>query len=246
MTVDFTFTPTTPRLFCGDLPNPRLPDQTCFLDPEQTRHARKVLRLGVGAIVQLLDGRGTCAEAQILGFEQGCTICRVTDRESVEPPTPTLTIATCVPKGPRADDMIDQLSQLGADRIIPMRADRSVVDPRSGKLEKFERRAQEASKQCGRFYLLRIEEPRGFDAVLHEQADVRLILHPGRHAVPELSRRLREAQHVIALVGPEGGFTENELSCAHAAGFEPWSLGDHILRIETAAAAATALLRYPR
>ena len=238
-----------PRLFCHDLPNPRLPDQRCVLDPEQTRHARKVLRLGVGSAVALLDGQGTCAQAQILGFDQGHALCQVTSRETADRPAPAITIATCIPKGPRADDLIDQLSQLGVDQIIPLRADRSVVDPGRGKLEKFERRAQEASKQCGRLYLMTIREPLSFDAALHEQADVKLILSPAvdmaPHTTTNLRQRLSQAQHAIALIGPEGGFTDNELACATTAGFERWALAGPILRIETAALTAAALLRHP-
>lgn len=234
------------RLYC-----PAISDlaagQDASLDPAEARHARKVLRLRPGTIVELFDARGVTARAEILDTPE--PTCRLLDRAVHPRPVPLLTLATAIPKGGRADDMIDQLVQLGVDRLIPLRSERSVVDPRGAKLERFERRVIEALKQCGRAYGMSIETVRELEDVLREPAEARLILAPpvaGAEFEPGdmASVAWSGVENVLALIGPEGGWTDRELAAARDAGFAPWTVNPHVLRIETAAVAAAALLRH--
>lgn len=231
--------PLLPRLYCPQLSDLR--HQACLLDAEQTRHARRVLRLSVGATVELIDGNGAVAQALIESYEGDRTRCQVVWQTDTARPLPTITIASAVPKGPRAEEMVDQLSQLGADCLIPLRTERSVVHPRPARIDRFRRRAREAVKQSRHPYIMTVQTPCELTEVLAEPADLRLVLHLGAVSsvvVPS------GASSILAVVGPEGGWTDGERAACGSAGFIPWTISPHVLRVETAAAVAVALLRY--
>ena len=232
-----------PRFYHPELPHPRVAERACLLDPDQTRHLRKVLRCREGSRVELFDGEGSLGKAVIVGFEGPRAACRVEHVDYEPPAVPQITVAAAVPKGSRPEDMIDQLSQVGADRFVPLRTERAVVDPRPQKLERMARHAVEAAKQCGRLHVMEIEPVTDFVDVLGEATDLRLIgsvRGEGLKLVP----RLREAQSVQVLIGPEGGWTEDELSRAEAADALRWAYNPLVMRIETAAPVAVGVLRY--
>ncbi len=232
-----------PRLYLPELPHPRLAERPCLIDPEQTRHLRKVLRCGEGDPIELFDGRGGLAQAVIAGFQGPRAACRVEHVDQYPPSEPRITVAAAVPKGSRPDDMVEQLSQVGADCFVPIQTQRSVVDPRPQKLERLQRIAVEAAKQCGRLHVLEVAPMVSFRDVLNESADLHLIAAPGGK-VATLGKRLQTAGSVQVLVGPEGGWTDEELSVAEAAGALRWTMGPFVMRIETAAPVAVAVLRY--
>jgi 16S rRNA (uracil1498-N3)-methyltransferase len=157
---------------------------------------------------------------------------------------PAITIAAAVPKGDLAEHMIDELSQLGADRFIPMATQRSVVDPRETKLDRFRRIAIESAKQSGRLTLMQVDPVTPFEKVLAEVCDFGVILDPRGGRPPTLPEEVRDRAVAIAIIGPEGGFTEEEMHLADHAGFTRWCVSPNTPRIGTAAATATALLRY--
>lgn len=211
------------------------------LPEDEAHHAARVLRLEPGEAVELFDGAGRVAR----GVMERRSV-RVTGVRDVPPATLSLHVAVAIPKGPRADDMVNQLSQLGVDRLIPLRAERGVTDPREHKLEKFQRHAIESAKQSGRAWLMKVTPTTDFDEALRLDAALRLFADPA--AAPmnteELGRALRGVSSVLVLIGPEGGWTDGERARARAAGCVPWNLGPHVLRIETAAVAAAAIIRH--
>lgn len=234
----------TPRFFCENLPHPRLGETRCALDPDQTRHARKVLRIEEGETVELFNGQGLTATATVMVFDAGIAWCQVVQAEEHPEPSPIVVVASAVPKGPRVDDMVAQLSQLGADVFVPLIAERSVVDPRESKIDRLRKLATESSKQCGRAWLLKVTEPIELGALLQEPCDLGLVLDPRAAVPPALPEKLRGAERVMLVIGPEGGLTPQELQAADNAGYLPWTIGPHVMRIETAAAAAAGVVRY--
>ena len=213
------------------------------LDRDESHHAAKVLRLCEGAAVELLDGAGHVAAGVIASVGRIVKVS-VTQVTTVAPPSPAVTIAAAIPKGPRADAMIEQLSQLGASELIPLLSRRSVVDPRETKIEKFQRAAIESAKQCGRAWFMRVEAPTDFATILRAKSHGARLLADLAGKRDALVAAGGAATSVLVLIGPEGGFTEQERADAIAAGFLPWSLGENILRIETAAVAAVAIARH--
>jgi 16S rRNA (uracil1498-N3)-methyltransferase len=217
------------------------------LDPQEAHHARRVLRLRDGDLVEVFDGRGTIGRGRI-ECKPNIVQVHIAQTESQPPPTPLLEIAAAVPKGPRADHMVEQLSQLGVDRLILLRTQFTVVDPRPGKLDRFRRAAVESAKQSGRAHVMSVDAPMALAEVLGRPYDLRLIadVHAGPHAAApaDVLPTLSSARSLLVLIGPEGGWTAQELTIAEQHGCVRWSLGPHVMRIETAAVAAAAILRY--
>jgi 16S rRNA (uracil1498-N3)-methyltransferase len=249
-----------PRFYC---PHPslaastpaELSDTVVTLDDDQAHHARRVLRLTDGDAVDIFDGQGVVARGVVEHRGKQSDI-RITRAARVSRPGPWIGIAVATPKGPRAVEMVNQLSQLGADSYTPLICDRSVVRPGSTRLEQFRRVCIESAKQCGRPYLMRVEPLATLASVMSDPHGLCLITRPAvedetgsdettSQALPPMPVDLTaEAEAIVILIGPEGGWTPNELQAAQQAGCQPWTLSHHVLRVETAAAAAVALIRY--
>jgi len=238
------------------------------LDDEQARHARKALRLIPGDPVELFDGAGAVASGSVVET-RGELIVEVEQITQVPPAPLSVTIAAAVPKGDRAATLIEKLSELGADCFIPLLTEFSVVDPRPGKVDRFRRIAIESAKQCGRAYLMEVAQPTIFKHLVQrstqrDPADpgLRLIadvpcsnhengyrkienfLHDHSPSDDDRTGKRYQPKAALVLIGPEGGWSESERVLAADAGFTPWQVSDQILRVETAAVAALAILRY--
>jgi 16S rRNA (uracil1498-N3)-methyltransferase len=224
-----------------------------LLDDLESHHALKVLRLHGGAAVELFDGRGRVGRGLVRGNAETPrgernprVLVALEQVQDVEPARPALDLAVAMPKGPRADDMVEQLSQAGVDRLIPLHTRRGVVLPGAGKLARFNRAVVESAKQCRRNYLMLVTDPCTLDEVLAQGHDLRLLADaPGAESGTNPGAELfRAARRVLILVGPEGGWAPEERQVADRAGCHRWRLGPHVLRIETAALAAAAVARY--
>ncbi len=206
----------------------------------EAHHLVAVRRFEPGDHVVLFNGDGYDYPAEVLSAGKRSVALTVfspvaTDRELGFP----LVIGSALPKGDRADFLIEKLTELGATRFIPLVTTRAVVQPKPTVVEKFERAVIEASKQCGRNRLMAIDPPRRWDEFLRltDVPSNRIVLHTG----PDLVPVARSGGCVVA-VGPEGGFTPEELAQATTAGWGVASLGPRVLRVETAAIAAAAVL----
>ena len=228
------------------------------LDAVQAHHARHVLRLSDGDAVEVFDDAGRTGAGVVVlpaddGDDHGGLSVRV---DAVREPAPmagrvALTVAAAVPKGDRADWMVEKLSELGCDAFVPLLADRSVVQPKgTGKRDRWVRLATESAKQCRRPGVMRVAEPATLAAALAELAGttdstpgVGWFMDTGPDAVAV--RRLLLAAppaggRLTLFVGPEGGWTAGEVGRMRAAGLTAVSLTPTILRVETAAVAAAA------
>ena len=220
--------------------------QEASLDSEQTHHLRKVVRQGEGARVGLLDGTGGVYEATVTGYRGDRALCRIECVRHVGPPLAVdLTIAVAPPKATRMDFLVQKCVELGARRIIPVLAARSAVRPREAKIARWQRIADEALKQCRRAVRMPVTAPVEFPCAVEDADEAHRFI-----ADPSGSKDLLQALKGVSgsarfLIGPEGGWTAQELDVAREAGFEALALGDSILRTETAAllvVSATRLL----
>jgi 16S rRNA (uracil1498-N3)-methyltransferase len=156
-------------------------------------------------------------------------------------------LLSAVPRGPRMDFLVQKTAELGVARIVPVLTERSVARPdaEAGRRARWQKIAQEAARQCGRADVPAVDAPVSLPEALALPGlpERRLALFEG-----EKGRSLAAALAGAAptptalLVGPEGGFAAPELAAATGAGFEPVGLGDRILRVETAAIVAVALV----
>ncbi|MBI5756927.1 MAG: 16S rRNA (uracil(1498)-N(3))-methyltransferase [Planctomycetales bacterium] len=222
---------------------------TAELTGPEAHHLLHVLRLGVGDDVELFDGRGVHAICQIESTARQAVRLRIISRAaSVRATTRSVILATAMPKGDRLGWLVEKATELGVDRLIPLITQRSVVDAGAGKLDKLRRTVIEACKQCGRDNLMTIDPPSHWSDVVAREFVVpdRLILvaHPGGEPWPlegwlgsSAASPLRDA---LIAIGPEGGFTDEEVQLAQRHGARLVHLVANVLRIETAAIAAVA------
>lgn len=156
-----------------------------------------------------------------------------------------LEVAAPLPKGDRAQFLIEKLTELGVRAFVPLRTRYSVVNPREAKLEKLQRHVIEAAKQCGRTLLMEVAPVMDWADFCGQThwSPLRLVAHPGgeRAAADALAERRED---VTLAVGPEGGFTDEEIELAKANGWRTVTLGPRILRVETAAILLAGLAAY--
>jgi len=214
---------------------------------DEAHHAARVKRSEVGDPINLLNGRGMHASAVIRDirksrqgtWELEAEVTSITIEERAKPRIEVLAAAA---KGDRLEEMIDGLSQVGADAYRPLLTRRTVVDPREGKMNRLRRVAAESLKQCGRGWLLEIEDAMTFaDAI--KPTPGTLVLAADASGGPLPAAAVATAERVVLLVGPEGGFSDEEFAQLKAAGVTLFCFAPHVLRVETAAVVGAAMIR---
>lgn len=214
------------------------------LNLDETRHLRDVLRLRAGEKIRVFDGEGK---------EFRCAIETVSKRETVveiiEETAPAaaesdleLTLAVALLKGEKFDLVVQKAVELGVCKLVPLNTKRADVKLKEAdkKLERWQKIALEACKQSGRARLMRIELPADFDKFA-ERANGAKILFAERGG--ENFMAIKPGKKMTAVVGSEGGWETSEIESAAARGFQIITLGGRILRAETAAIAAAAILQ---
>ena len=230
------------RYFCHET----IKGDRAALDGAEARHLARVMRAKPGDSVVLFDGSGTEFQGRIENMGRDRIELLIESHESVDRELPfELTLAIAIPKGDRQRWLIEKMVELGAERLVPLRTERSVVVPKEKTIEKLRRTVIEATKQSGRNRLMEIAEPVDFSTMI-EMADpeaIRWIAHPGQTTISQkLAQRTITGSSVVVAIGPEGGFSDDEFSRAELSGWQPVGLGPRILRIETAALAVAARL----
>jgi 16S rRNA (uracil1498-N3)-methyltransferase len=217
------------------------------LEGNAASHVTRVLRLRVGSALILFDGAGGEYQASIDKAAGGEVIVAVGPHAAHERESPLrLTLAQGVSRGERMDLVIQKATELGVTELTPLLTERSVVrltaQQSDRKVNHWRAIAIAACEQCGRNRLPAIAAPHGYrDFLASAAAGTRVLLSPTAGATLEGLPRPQGA--VTVLVGPEGGLTEEEEQAALAAGFAAVRLGPRVLRTETAAIAALALLQ---
>jgi 16S rRNA (uracil1498-N3)-methyltransferase len=224
------------------------------LEGAEASHVKNVLRLRRGAAVVLVDGAGFEYSAVIDRIVPGRVELAVTGRQAAPGQAP---VRICVAQGclkeKKMDRVVRQLSELGVARWIPFICERAVARPPSDRAafrqERWRKIAVESLKQCRRGNLMDIAEVAGFEQVLEQgRSCAAKVFFWEKASEPLTAERAGGAAgtppSVMVVLGPEGGFTEQEARAAEAAGFAAAGLGPRILRAETAAVAACALVQY--
>jgi 16S rRNA (uracil1498-N3)-methyltransferase len=222
-------------------------DELVRLDPAQSRHVELVLRLKPGAELEVFDGRGSRWPARL----EGPGLLRLGARAEPERGAADVWLAQALAKGEKLDVVVQKATELGATRILPLAAERSVVrldeDRAERRAARLRRIAQEAARQCGRNDVPGVDVPctlADLARLLRAEPDRRgLLLDPEERSV-RLSQAARGASRILLAVGPEGGFTPAERAEAAAAGFASVALGRLVLRTETAGLAALAIVQH--
>jgi 16S rRNA (uracil1498-N3)-methyltransferase len=229
-----------------------LSDKPTLTGPD-VKHIRTVLRLKPGEEIFLFDGKGSEYRARIIDSTPKTIILSVLERfPSISESPVEITIGQGLLKAKKMDRIVRQVTELGIYALIPLLAKRSVPRPRperwAEKEQRWETIAQESLKQCGRSQMPCLEPPTSFKELVavSRTHDLKIIFHegnPGEESNLYLNDP-RDVRSVLALIGPEGGFTPNEVQMALEGGFVCVSLGPRILKADTAVVAVCAVLQY--
>lgn len=222
-------------------------DEQIFLSSSQQHYLNRVLRLGKGDRFIVMDGQGSWWLSEL---EANLTQARIIESLSVQTEfLGAVTLMAAMPKGNGFDDVVYQATELGAACILPLKSDRTLLNPSPQKLERWRRLAQEAAEQSERQFVPTILDPIDFAASLQlpETLDSHRYICVARGDAPHLLtcllKRDRDSSSLIVIAtGPEGGWTAIEVEQAIAAGFQPVSLGRRILRAVTAPIVALSLV----
>lgn len=223
------------------LPPERIEGDRGVLGPEARRYLADVLRLAPGAALEVFDGRGGRYAAVIgPGFEW----VTLGPREVAPAAALEITLLVALAKGEKMDLVVQKATELGVARLLPFEAERSVVrlEPEKGeqRAARWRRIAGEAARQCGRADVPEVAPPAPLARALGAIAPGTraFVFHPGGGKLEGAA-----PSAVAAVVGPEGGLTDAEVRACEAAGAVRAALGPRVLRAETAAIVAVALLQ---
>lgn len=219
------------------------------LPAQEARHAASTRRLSVNERIMVFDGVGHEAEAVIIAINSRGVEISVGEPCFRHRPRPELTLATALPKGPRQDVLLEKCTELGVAVVQPLRTDRSVVEAAGRKRNRLQRKAIEAAKQSGQCWVPTFAETADLRAVLEWAGAYDLVVAgvteeprpEGMLSGAGLLAEARRVQRMLALVGPEGGWSPSELEALRVAGVRGMSLGPNVLRVETAAIVFAAL-----
>jgi 16S rRNA (uracil1498-N3)-methyltransferase len=215
------------------------------LEAEQTHYLKNVLRLEAGDAVALFNGRDGEWLGRIEGFGKGWCSLTLIERRREQRPGPDLWLVFAPIKRAHIDFLVEKATELGVAALHPVHTNRTVVERVN--LDRLRANAIEAAEQSERLTLPVLHEPQDLRALLTEwPTERRLLLCDESGAAPAIGEVLRQtaAERWAVLVGPEGGFAETELDALRKLAFvSPVSLGPRVLRADTAALAALAVVQ---
>ncbi|HAF58172.1 MAG TPA: hypothetical protein DCL00_01140 [Opitutae bacterium] len=222
-------------------------DEEIILPASESSHLARVLRIKEGDPVEVLDGRGGRFAAQCLQVSRSRVTVQINEVHQDSAQAPAIRMAIALGKGNKLDDLIRPLTELGVSVLTPLLTERTEGSISSSKLqdkkERWHKLAQEACKQSGNTWMPKFDDPITFtefvSGIAHKDDCWMTSLSP--YTTSFAPRR--NAEKISLFVGPEGGWSPQEEEIAQVARFNSFSLGPHVLRLETAAVSALAVAR---
>ncbi|HZX47942.1 MAG TPA: 16S rRNA (uracil(1498)-N(3))-methyltransferase [Nitrospirota bacterium] len=235
----------------------QLKENSVSITGELLKHLRDSLRIKKGEMIFCVDEEGTKYAVLVTYPGHDLFVGEIIETTGKKKESAIfIHLVQAVPKGPKLDFIIQKTTELGINAITPVISGRGVVriekDRMEEKLKRWKKIALEAAQQSNRLDVPDIAPPVLFNEYMasFKKGDLNLLLYEEekRKGIKEVLRGIQEAKvgvkTIILLTGPEGGFSQEEVETAAEAGFTPVSLGDLILRTETAPIAALSILRY--
>ena len=240
------------RIFLEDLTAAELK-----ISGQDARHLAYSLRARRGERIKAVDRAGNCAVIELIDFNNDSVKARRIGEMQKVIVERKIILADCLPKQNRFETIIEKATELGVDKIQPLISERTIARPGGGareisKLERWRRIAKESSEQCGRDTIPEIGDIRKLDDWLKEIFPLKenwLFLFCWELERTTTVREVLSANrnsNIIVLIGPEGGFSEAEVSTIKMVGGVSASLGNRILKTDTAAVSVLAMINYER
>ena len=239
------------RIFLEDLNGAEV-----TISGNDANHLARSLRARRGDKITAVDGAGNCAVIELIDFDKEKIKARRVSEIKKVVAEKKIILADCLPKQNRFDNIIEKATELGVEKIQPLISERTIARPgglrTQSKLERWKRIAKEASEQCARDTIPEIENIRPLDEWLKEitplDEDTFLLFCWENEQITTVREVLsiNKDKNIIVLIGSEGGFSEREVSEIKSAGGVSVSLGNRILKTDTAAISVLAMINYER
>ncbi len=226
-----------------------LADGRATVRGEDFHHLVHVRRVAAGGSIELRLPDGAGVSARVVSIGEDALIAEIIDKKAPCVVSLKLTLYAALLKGKKFDLVVQKAAELGVARVVPVATERTVPDieeKESKRLERWNRIAAEAAKQCMRADVPAVGRVLAFAEALGEGAGARIIAHPAADGASarDIRRECGEAVEAALLVGPEGGFSDRELAAAALGGWRAMNFGRTQLRAETAAIVLPAILIY--
>lgn len=212
---------------------------------DRARHLARVVRIRPGEALEVSDGRRAFV-GEVLSSAADEVVIKLGEPLPAPTAAPRVELLFSIIKFPRWETGLEKATEAGADRIVPVIAERTDGGLARGaekKLERWRTIAEEAAQQSRRLAAPEVSEPEELREALGRPAERRYFLDFGGQPLDEALVPCPSDARVSVLVGPEGGWSDAEREAAAAAGWTAVRLGDTVLRAETAAIVAVALIR---
>ncbi len=250
--------PRLPRFFIS-------PDQVdgarISIADEDVRHIAAVLRMKSGDELLLCDGKGTDYRVKIVAIGRSEITSEIIGQSKKEAPVPRVTLGQGLPKSDKMDFIVQKATELGVSNIVPLMTERTImkIKDEEKRTNRWQKIAREAAMQSNRSDVPKVEKVAAFRDFIMTLAPGpltpdsassvpgTLLLLPWEEGTEPMKIVLKQnaaAEHIVVLIGPEGGFSPNEAEGAKNSGFHLVSLGPNILRTETAAVAVLSMIGY--
>jgi 16S rRNA (uracil1498-N3)-methyltransferase len=228
----------------------RINHQTISIAGDVLIHLRDSLRITVGETLWLNNGQGAKFRVEITDVSKRAVTARILERIQ-EPPrqTPRLILGQSLLKGEKMDWVIQKATELGVSEIVPIASQHSVVQLKADRVDhqlaRWQRIALEAAQQSEQWRIPTVATPQSLSALLTSRATGTLMLAERRegNSLQMVNLPKDATDSILVLIGPEGGWSQEEARIGEQAGVQPITLGGHILRSETAAIATLSILQ---
>ncbi len=232
------------------VPPSQIDAEIAIITGSEQHHLRNVLRITSGETIRIIDGQGNVYTAETLDTptNRSASMARIQTHEFQAPLSPTLALFQGLPKNDKMELILQKTTELGVTQIVPLHSEHALQKPSQNRYERWHRVLISATKQCKRAWLPELSEAQQFEASLAqlEKFSRCLLLSPhteGQH-IKTVLRKTPNPNAIALFVGPEGGFSNQEIAAAIQSGCVPVTLGRNILRTETAAITAVAVTTY--
>ncbi len=224
-------------------PPERLSGDTIILDGDEYRHAARVCRVRTGELIGITDGRGRRVEARVDTIGRDFLEAAMErDVSGLGEPTADITLALALIKPSRFEEAVEQCTELGVRRIVPVRMERCERESFRIRDDRLARIALEAAKQSARSWIPEIADTATIDEVCARPGFIIAAIPGSQGSIRDAAASAGTIREITVIIGPEGDFSPEENAFMTEHGAMPVSLGGLILRAETAAAVAVALV----
>jgi 16S rRNA (uracil1498-N3)-methyltransferase len=224
------------------------------LGGENLRYVKSVLRMKKGDHLVLFDGAGWEYETVIKNFSADGIKVEILGKKRIQDESPRITVLQALPKANKMDSIVRKATELGVRRIIPFRSARSVpqltADKAHARVSRWRSIATEAARQCGRADIPEVDDVLSFEEMLASgQGEMLKIIFWEEVSERGIKKILRDKRYegtrdIAVMIGPEGGFSREEVASAVRRGFISVSLGRNVLKVETAAVTIFSIIQY--